>query len=84
MRKPTVVYTFSIRVSIDAQCRDDTSKISRDPRTKRLQTRRESLARPSKHTFRLISNCSYISLARSYLPQVAHAVHHNILRQLLL
>ena len=30
--------------------RDDTSEISRDPRTKRLQTRRESLARPSKHT----------------------------------
>ena len=26
--------------------RDGTSEISRDPRTKRLQTRRESLARP--------------------------------------
>ena len=33
--------------SVDAPCRDDTSEISRDPR---LQTRRESLARPSKHT----------------------------------
>ena len=39
-----------IRTSVDALCRDDTSEISRDPRTKRLQTRRESLARPSKHT----------------------------------
>ena len=36
--------------SVDALCRDGTSEISRDPRTKRLQTRRESLARPSKHT----------------------------------
>ena len=46
--------TFSskntIRASVDALCRDGTSEISRDPRTKRLQTRRESLARPSKHT----------------------------------
>ena len=40
----------SIRASVDALCRDGTSEISRDPRTKRLQTRRESLARPSKHT----------------------------------
>ena len=39
-----------IRASVDALCRDGTSEISRDPRTKRLQTRRESLARPSKHT----------------------------------
>ena len=37
-------------VGTDALCRDGTSEISRDPRTKRLQTRRESLARPSKHT----------------------------------
>ena len=36
-----------IRASL---CRDGTSEISRDPRTKHLQTRRESLARPSKHT----------------------------------
>ena len=40
----------SIRASVDALCRDGTSEISRDPRTKRLQTRRESLAMPSKHT----------------------------------
>ena len=39
-----------IRASVDALCRDGTSEISRDPRTKRLQARRESLARPSKHT----------------------------------
>ena len=39
-----------IRASVDALCRDGTSEISRDPRTKRLQTRRERLARPSKHT----------------------------------
>ena len=39
-----------IRASVDALCRDGTSEISRDPRTKRLQTRRESLAMPSKHT----------------------------------
>ena len=39
-----------IRASVDALCRDDTSEISRDPGTKRLQTRRESLARPSEHT----------------------------------
>ena len=28
-----------IRASVDALCRDGTSEISRDPRTKRLQTR---------------------------------------------
>ena len=39
-----------IRASVDALCRDDTSEISCDPRTKRLQTQRESLAGPSKHT----------------------------------
>ena len=43
-------YMYSIRASVDALCRDGTSEISRDPRTKRLQTRRESLAMPSKHT----------------------------------
>ena len=42
------LYT-TIRASVDALCRDDASEISRDPRTNRLQTRRESLARPSKH-----------------------------------
>ena len=45
-----VVCAFCIRASVDALCRDGTSEISRGPRTKRLQTRRESLARPSKHT----------------------------------
>ena len=39
-----------IRASVDALCRDGTSEISRDPRTKCLQTRRESLAMPSKHS----------------------------------
>ena len=43
-------HTEHIRASVDALCRDGTSEISRDPRTKRLQSRRESLARPSKHT----------------------------------
>ena len=48
---PGPTYSFDIiRASVDALCRDGTSEISRDPRTKRLQTRRESLARPSKHT----------------------------------
>ena len=46
----TKINTIHIRASVDALCRDGTSEISRDPRTKRLQTRRESLARPSKHT----------------------------------
>ena len=41
---------IDIRASVDALCRDDPSEISRDTRTKCLQTRRESLARPSKHT----------------------------------
>ena len=40
-----------IRASVDALCRNGMSEISRDPRTKRLQTRRESLAMPSKHTY---------------------------------
>ena len=44
------LYLSVIRASVDALCRDGTSETSRDPRTKRLQTRRESLARPSKHT----------------------------------
>ena len=45
-----VCHKIYIRASVDALCRDGTSEISRDPRTKRLQTRRESLAMPSKHT----------------------------------
>ena len=48
--KIQLIKTTEIRASVDALCRDGTSEISRDPRTKRLQTRRESLARPSKHT----------------------------------
>ena len=44
------IFGYVIRASVDALCRDGTSEISRDPRTKRLRTRRESLARPSKHT----------------------------------
>ena len=35
-----------IRALVNALCRDGMSEISRDPRTKRLLTRRESLARP--------------------------------------
>ena len=46
----SLLHQLSIRASVDALCRDVTSEISRDPRTKRLQTRRESLAMPSKHT----------------------------------
>ena len=38
-----------IRASVDALCRDEQGQISRDSRTKRLVTRRESLAKPSKH-----------------------------------
>ena len=49
-RSVAITKEISIRASVDALCRDGTSEISRDPRTKRLQTRRESLARPSKHT----------------------------------
>ena len=55
-----------IRASVDALCRDGASEISRDPRTKRLQTRRESLARPSKQT----NNNSYLAVHKpsSFLP----------------
>ena len=58
-----------IRASVDAQCRDGTSEISRDPRTKRLQTRRESLARPSKHTNNNLLD-SYLAVHKpsSFLP----------------
>ena len=47
-----------IRASVDALCRDETSQISRDPRTKRFITRRESLAKPSKHA----SNSAFSNL----------------------
>ena len=55
---------YNIRASVDALCRDDTSEISRDPRTKLLQTRRESLARPSKHTN---NNLYYLKSVRVHL-----------------
>ena len=41
-----VMVSLCIRASVDALCRDGASEISRDPRTKRLLTRRESLAGP--------------------------------------
>ena len=47
---PAVLSSYTIGALVDALCRDGTSEISRDPRTKRFQTRRESLAMPSKHT----------------------------------
>ena len=43
------VCRITIRASVDALCRDEQGQISRDPRTKRFLTRRESLAKPSKH-----------------------------------
>ena len=59
----------SIRASVDALCRDGTSEISRDPRTKHLQTQRESLARPSKHTNNNLLD-SYLAVHKpsSFLP----------------
>ena len=61
--------TMIIRASVDALCRDGTSEISRDPLTKRLQTRRESLARPSKHTNNNLLD-SYLAVHKpsSFLP----------------
>ena len=47
---PAVLSSYTIGALVDALCRDGTSEISRDPRTKHFQTRRESLAMPSKHT----------------------------------
>ena len=47
---PLYLLSLPYSISTDALCRDDPSEISRDPRTKCLQTLRESLARPSKHT----------------------------------
>ena len=60
---------INIRASVDALCRDGTSEISRDPRTKRLQTRRESLGRPSKHTNNNLLD-SYLAVHKpsSFLP----------------
>ena len=79
-----------IRASVDALCRDEQGQISRDPRTKRLLTRRESLAKPSEHASNsAFANISlYICLTSSYLPSVLHtrkrsnanlriSCHHN-------
>ena len=57
-----------IRASVDALCRDGTSEISRDPRTKRLETRLERLVRFSKHT----SNISEISSLVIHKLSLAH------------
>ena len=64
-----IIFIIIIRASVDALCRDGTSEISRDPRTKRLQTRRESLARPSKHTNNNLLD-SYLAVHKpsSFLP----------------
>ena len=63
------LFRLHIRASVDALCRDGTSEISRDPRTKRLQTRRESLARPSKYTNNNLLD-SYLAVHKpsSFLP----------------
>ena len=42
LKVPEVLGCSVIRQSVDALCRDDTSEISRDPRTKRLKTRQPS------------------------------------------
>ncbi|CAI8054379.1 hypothetical protein GBAR_LOCUS29682, partial [Geodia barretti] len=57
-----------IRASVDALCRDDTSEISRDPHTKRLETRREWLAMPSKHT----TNHSRVHIYLYTCPKVSY------------
>ena len=55
--------------------RDDADEISRDPRTKRLKTRRESLPRPSKHTSNSLRAHIYLYMfpKTSYAPSVLHA-----------
>ena len=65
----------SIRESVDSLYRDDTDEISRDPRTKRLKTRRESLPRPSKHTSNSLRAHIYLYMfpKTSYAPSVLHA-----------
>ena len=64
-----------IRESVDSLYRDDTDEISRDPRTKRLKTRRESLPRPSKHTSNSLRAHIYLYMfpKTSYAPSVLHA-----------
>ena len=71
-------YTFSalyIRESVDSLYRDDTGEISRDPRTKRLKTRRESLPRPSKYASNSLRAHIYLYMFPkiSYAPSVVHA-----------
>ena len=55
-----------IRASVDALCRDGTDEILRDPRRKRLNPRRESLAKPLK----LPSNCCLAHLSYRSAQQV--------------
>ena len=76
----------SIRESVDSLYRDDTGEISRDPRTKRLKTRWESLPMPSKHTSNSLRahiylymspNTSYVhARIRSYAIS-RYSCHHN-------
>ena len=66
-----------IRESVDSLYRDDTDEISRDPRTKRLKTRRESLPRPSKHT----SNSLRANIYLYMFPKISNApsvIHERI------
>ena len=69
------VKTSHIRESVDSLYRDDTDEISRDPRTKRLKTRWESLPRPSKHTSNSLRAHIYLYMFQktSYAPSVLHA-----------
>ena len=72
---PTHTVPSSIRESVDSLYRDDTGEISRDPRTKRLKTRWESLPRPSKHTSNSLRAHIYLYMfpKTSYAPSVIHA-----------
>ena len=67
-------YISFIRESVDSLYMDDADEISRDPRTKRLKTRRESLPRPSKHTSNSLRAHIYLYMFPkiSYAPSVIH------------
>ena len=70
-------FVYSIRESVDSLYRDDTDEISRDPRTKRLKTRRESLPRPSKHTSNSLRAHIYLYM----FPKISNApsvIHERI------
>ena len=67
----------NIRALVDALCRDGTSEISRDPRTKRLQTRRESLARPSKQ---LLDSYLAVHKPSSFLPASSFPRENPLIR----